>query len=88
MAPGDYLLLPVTLDTDIAILVSNTYNFAGLVPPLWHLGGHIGRLGTLWWLSEQQEGHVGVQNHIFCDFGMILAPHFKSFVGSDGLKFR
>ena len=80
MASGDYLLIPVTLDTHIAMFVSNTYDLAGLVPPLWHLGGHIGRLGTLLWLSEQQEGHVGFQNHIFCDFEMILAPRFKSFL--------
>ena len=35
---------------------------------------------------EQQEGHVGVRNKIFIDFGLIFRPHFESFLGFDGLN--
>ena len=35
---------------------------------------------------EQQEGHVGVRSKIFSDFGLILGPHFESFLSSDGLN--
>ena len=35
---------------------------------------------------EQQEGHVGVRSKIFNDFGLILGPHFESFLSSDGLN--
>ena len=37
--------------------------------------------------SEQQEGRVGFQNHIFNDFAMILGLHFESLLRSDGLEF-
>ena len=55
----------------------------------------LGQFGTLehplgpW---EEQEGHVGVHNQIFNDFGMIQGPHFQSSLGSDfvllGFDFR
>ena len=35
---------------------------------------------------EQQQGHVGVRSKIFSDFGLILGPHFESFLSSDGLN--
>ena len=35
---------------------------------------------------EQQEGHVGVRSKIFSDFGLILKPHFESFLSSDELN--
>ena len=34
----------------------------------------------------QQEGHVGVRSKIFRDFGLILGPHFESFLSSDELN--
>ena len=41
---------------------------------------HPGRPG------EKQEGHVGVRNEIFTDFGLICGSHFESFLGLDGLN--
>ena len=62
---------------------------ASLVPPFWVLGAILvawawGRPGGT---SEQQEGHVCFQNHMFCDFEKILVPHFESFLGSNGFVF-
>ena len=37
-------------------------------------------------LWEQQEGHVGVRNKIFIDFGLIFGLRFDSFLGFDGLN--
>ena len=36
--------------------------------------------------SEQQEGHMGVKNHICNDCWMISGPRFESFLGSYGLN--
>ena len=35
---------------------------------------------------EQQEGHVRVRRKIFSDFGLILGPHFESFLSSAELN--
>ena len=42
--------------------------------------GTLGHHGGPW----GQEGHVGVWNRIFIDFGMVLGPHFESLFGTEG----
>ncbi len=44
------------------------------------LGVHFGTLGHHGGPWEQQEGHVGVWNRIFIDFGTISGTHFESFL--------
>ena len=76
-----FIVIPVTavtLDTIFAILCVQNLSFGGLLPPFYHPGGPFCQLG---------EGHVGVQSKIFNDFGLILGPHFESFLSSDGLNF-
>ena len=33
--------------------------------------------------KEQQDGHEGVWNRIFIDFGLIRGPYFESFLGTE-----
>ena len=48
------------------------------------LGDHFGTLGHRGGPWEQQEGHVGVWNRVFIDFGTILGPHFEKKLGTKG----
>ena len=76
------LKLSVTLATDICILMSTSYHLAGLVSPLWHLGGHFGRLRALWWTIGAAGRTRGVWNQSFIDFGGL---HLNIPLKSDGL---
>ena len=66
--------------------VSKTYHLTGLVPPFSHPEAYFASLGTP---ERTMEGHMGVQNPIFSDFGrfwLILGARFESFLVSDGLN--
>ena len=76
----------VTLDTNFAILGVQNLSFGGLLPPFYHPGTILSAWGHPGGPWEQQEGHVGVRSKIFSDFGLILGPHFESFLSSDGLN--
>ena len=75
----------VALDTNFAILVSKTYHLAGLLPPFYHPGDYFVSLGT-------PSGTMGAagrtrgdpKRDFFSDLGVILGPHFESFLGLDG----
>ena len=53
---------------------------ASILAPWIHFGT-LGHHGGPW---EQQEGHVGVWNRIFIDFGTIWGAHFDSFLSTEG----
>ena len=84
-----FMLLPVTavtLDTILLFGASKTYHLEACCLHFTTLGTILsawGHPGEPW---EQQEGHVGVRSKIFSDFGLILGPHFDSFLSSDELN--
>ena len=62
-------------------------DLGGPVPPSWHLCRPFWHIGGTRASREQQEGHMGVWNRSFNDFGMIFVPHFDSFAGTEGQKY-
>ena len=91
MASGAWFLLffqlQLSLWTRILLfLVSQTYYLVCLLAPFYHPGTILSAWGHPGGPWEQQEGHVGVRSKIFSDFGLILGPHFESFLSSDGLN--
>ena len=76
----------VTLDTNFAISGVQPIILQACclhVPTLGTVLSAWGHPGGPW---EQQEGHVWVRSKIFSDFGLILGPHFESFLSSDGFN--
>ena len=59
-------LIAVTSGMDIAIefWMSETYNLSGLVPPLEHLSGYFGSLGTTWGTTGAAERTRGVRTQM------------------------
>ena len=91
LASGGWFLsffqLQLLLWTRILLFwMSKTYHLVGLLPPFSSLETILSAWGHPWGPWEQQEGHVGVRNEIFSDLGLILGPHFESFLGLDGLN--
>ena len=70
----------VTLDTNFAILGVQNLSFGGLLPPFYHPGDHFVSLGTFWGTMGAAGRTRGVRSKIFSDFGLILGPHFESFL--------
>ena len=66
--------------------VFHTYFLVCLLAPFYDLATILSAWGHPRGPWEQQEGHVGVRNKIFIDFGLIFGPHFDSFLGFDGLN--
>ena len=66
--------------------VSKTYHLEACCLHFTTLGTILSAWGHPGGPWEQQEGHVGVRSKIFSDFGLILGPHFESFLSSDGLN--
>ena len=91
LASGGWLLLffqlQLSLWTRILLFwVSQTYYLVWLLAPFYDPGTILSAWGHPRGPWEQQEGHVGVRSKIFSDFGLILGPHFESFLSSDGLN--
>jgi hypothetical protein len=90
LASGAWFLLflpgtTVTLDTNFVILGVQNPSFGCLSPPLYRPGDHFVSLGTPWGTMRAAGRTRGVRSKIFSDFGLILGPHFESFLNSDGL---
>ena len=75
----------VTLDTNFAIFGVQTYHLEACCLHFTTLGTILSAWGHPGGPWEQQEGHVGVRSKILSDFGLILGPHFESFLGLDVL---
>ena len=79
-------LVAVTWDTSFIILGVQNLSFGRPGASILYAGGHFVSLGTP---ERTMEGHMGVQNPIFSDFGrfwLILGARFESFLVSDGLN--
>ena len=91
LASGAWFLLLFQLQlllwTRILFLwVSKTYHLEACCLVCTTLGTILSAWGHPGGPWEQQEGHVGVRSKIFSDLGLILGPHFESFLSSDGLN--
>ena len=78
-----FLIVAVVLEWILLFWVFETYHLAGMNT----CGNILAAWGYLRGPWEQQEGHLGVQNHICFDFVKFSGPHVESFWDSYGLKF-
>ena len=56
------------------------YRHFGTLGPIWNLGDTLGDHGS------SRKDTWGSEARFFRDFGLILGPHFESFLSSDGLN--
>ena len=91
LASGGWLLLSFQLQLSLwtrilLFWVSQTCYLVCLLAPFYNPGTILSAWGHPRGPWEQQEGHVGVRNKIFNDFGLIFGPHLENLLGFDGLN--
>ena len=58
------------------------YHSGGLVPPFWYCGGPLWHLGPRRTLGAAGWSRGGLAQD-FIDFGLVLGPHFDSFLATE-----